>query len=145
MHINRNILKFRKLKSISQQEVADLIGEKRSTYAEWERETPPRADILVKLASALGVTVYDILAETPEQSDINLNSIAEYLVKIYNEQKKTRAEIRGFGKYDVLKDSKGDEKKFQDIMVQINNLIGLELQVNEQKGSDQADNGGNSD
>lgn len=37
LQINDNIRKHRELKGYSQQDVADLIGEKRSTYAHWKQ------------------------------------------------------------------------------------------------------------
>jgi transcriptional regulator with XRE-family HTH domain len=47
---------------LSQYELADLIGEPQSNIAVWELSVrPPRSDVLPKLASALGVTVEEIL------------------------------------------------------------------------------------
>lgn len=45
----------------SQQEIADLIGEKRSTYAEWERNIIPKANILLKIADVLSIPIQDLL------------------------------------------------------------------------------------
>lgn len=63
-----NIKRFRTLKGWSQQQIADMVGEKRSTYAEWERNTVPKADILLKIANILGVELGELLA-TDEKSD----------------------------------------------------------------------------
>lgn len=60
--ICENIKKYRQLRKFSQQQIADKIGEKRSTYAGWESSIVPQADALIKIARALDVTVDDILA-----------------------------------------------------------------------------------
>lgn len=63
LQVNDNIKNIRKLRGFSQQEIADLIGQKRSTYAEWERNIVPKADILNKLAHHLGTTIDELLEE----------------------------------------------------------------------------------
>lgn len=65
MQINQNIRQARLLAKLSQQKVADIIGEKRSTYAEWENNTMPQADILSKISSALNVPMADLLSDKP--------------------------------------------------------------------------------
>ena len=67
MHINDKILQARKLKGWSQQEIAEKLEESRSTYAEWERETIPRADILVKIAAVTGVSILDFIKALDEK------------------------------------------------------------------------------
>lgn len=65
MQINDNIKKARELKGYSQAKIAELLGEKRSTYAEWERSTVPKADVLAKISQITGVTMSDLLDEKP--------------------------------------------------------------------------------
>lgn len=48
---------------LSQQELADKIGVKRSTYAYWERTIVPKADELDKIAEALGVSFDEFLSK----------------------------------------------------------------------------------
>lgn len=62
MQINENIKQARLSKGFSQEKVAKLIGEKRSTYAEWERNIIPKADILSKISSALSVPLEELLS-----------------------------------------------------------------------------------
>ncbi len=68
MQINANIRKARELKGYSQREFADLLGEKRSTYAEWERETVPKADILQKISAITGVNMDELLSVKTKNS-----------------------------------------------------------------------------
>ncbi len=57
-----HLLKLRQAAGLSQNELAELVGERQSTIAFWETtDAPPRAEALPKLAKALGVTVEDIL------------------------------------------------------------------------------------
>jgi transcriptional regulator with XRE-family HTH domain len=47
---------------ISQRELAELIGEPQQNIAYWEQaDKPPRSDVLVKIAKALGIKIEDIL------------------------------------------------------------------------------------
>ena len=66
LQINDNIRKHRELKGYSQQDVADLIGEKRSTYAYWERNVTPKGDVLSKIAKVLEVPIDVLLSGTDE-------------------------------------------------------------------------------
>ena len=62
LQISDKLKKFRKLRGLSQQEVADEIGEKRSTYAHWEQGGTPKSDVLPRLAKVLHVDIDDILS-----------------------------------------------------------------------------------
>ena len=84
--------------------MAVLIGEKRSTYAEWEREIVPKANVLSKIASALGVSMDEILSENDDNRGTVTPSlkIAEStrqadllpdLMKMMLEQMKTQNQI----------------------------------------------------
>lgn len=61
LQISTNILNARKAKGLTQQQMADLLEENRSTYAEWEHGTIPRADILAKIATITGVSWGELL------------------------------------------------------------------------------------
>lgn len=66
------LYRLRKEAGISQQELADLIGETQQNIAFWEQaDKPPRSDVLAKMAEALGVKIEDILnidTEVPKKS-----------------------------------------------------------------------------
>lgn len=66
MHINEKIRQARALKGWSQKEIADKLEESRSTYAEWERETIPSFDIMVKIAAATGISILEFVAAVDE-------------------------------------------------------------------------------
>lgn len=72
MHINENIKRFRGLTELTQEQVAQKIGVKRTTFAEWEKETPPSSEYLSALASVLRVTVDEIL-ELPKNGQVKLD------------------------------------------------------------------------
>ena len=57
---------LRKAAGLSQTELATTIGVSQQTIAYWETcATPPRSDVLPKMAKALGVRVEEILGDTP--------------------------------------------------------------------------------
>ena len=57
-----HLANLRKAAGLSQTALAEIIGEPQSTLAKWELSPrPPRSDALPKIATALGVTVEDIL------------------------------------------------------------------------------------
>lgn len=48
--------------------MAEKLEVKRSTYAEWERETIPQADIIVKISELAGISCDEILSENGDFS-----------------------------------------------------------------------------
>lgn len=48
--------------------MAEKLEVKRSTYAEWERETIPQADIIVKISALAGISCDEILSENGDFS-----------------------------------------------------------------------------
>lgn len=58
-----HLAKLRNASSLSQQQLADIIGVRQATVAAWERSpTPPRGEFLLPLSEALGVTLEQLLA-----------------------------------------------------------------------------------
>ena len=53
--INERIRKYRKLKKLSQGQLADKLGIKTSTYSQMEREGNVSADMVLKIADVLDV------------------------------------------------------------------------------------------
>lgn len=153
MHINDNILRLRKLTGLSQQQIADLIAEKRSTYAEWEKETPPQADVLIKLANALKTTVAEILA-IPGQDDPALQEkakaissvngdkyvmlleknnevfsemISSGLVALVFGQQSLLANVEAGNEYQLDREAAGDKKKAELMKKELDKRIGEKL------------------
>ena len=54
--------RLREAAGISQRELARLIGQEQSSVSFWERTgKPPRSDLLVPIAEALGVSIEELL------------------------------------------------------------------------------------
>jgi transcriptional regulator with XRE-family HTH domain len=62
MHINDKIKEVRQLMKMSQQAFADLLEEKRSTYAEWEDKIIPSFDKIVKISAKTGISILEFVA-----------------------------------------------------------------------------------
>jgi transcriptional regulator with XRE-family HTH domain len=59
-------MQLRKAAGLSQIELAKAVGVPQQSIAYWETvATPPRSDVLPKMAKALGVRVEDILGDVP--------------------------------------------------------------------------------
>jgi transcriptional regulator with XRE-family HTH domain len=64
------IAEKRRSKNLTQQQLGDIMGVKRSTVAMWESGASlPRADLLPKLASTLGCTVDELLRPQTEAKE----------------------------------------------------------------------------
>lgn len=151
MQIGDNIVKFRKLKGLSQQEVADEIKEKRSTYAEWERGIEPKASALVKIAKVLGVSASQLLEGVDDKPAIApqngqqissgfvpadqviadlrrdkewLQSIlASSLSSIVEGQQQAGIQIKALSWFSALAAAGGDEKKAEESLLAISNRL----------------------
>jgi len=66
MQFKDKLKEIRRLREWSQQQFADKLEEKRSTYAEWENGTIPSFDIVVKIAAVSGVSIMDFAATIDE-------------------------------------------------------------------------------
>ena len=74
--LGRNIVRFRKAKYLSQAELAKLIGVERPLIALYEtRQMDPPVSVVAKLAKALGVSIYDLIGESPEPQVENFSEI----------------------------------------------------------------------
>lgn len=62
MQFKDKLKQIRRLKEWSQQQLADKLEEKRSTYAEWENGTIPSFDIVVKISAVAGVSILDFVS-----------------------------------------------------------------------------------
>lgn len=68
--IGKNLLKLRKLKKFTQEELAEMVGVARQTIAKWEtEESTPDLALAARLASALDVTLDDLVSTPPEALD----------------------------------------------------------------------------
>ena len=82
---SERLKQLRKEKGLSQQELADMLCVVRQTVSKWEKGLSlPDADMLIKLANALGISVNELLGIQMENSGAQ-QEIIEQLMKI-NEQ-----------------------------------------------------------
>lgn len=83
--LNENLRNVRKQKGLSQQELAIRLNVVRQTVSKWEKGlSVPDADMLVKIAEILEVSVEELLGEKISNNE-ERNEIVEQLVRI-NEQ-----------------------------------------------------------
>ena len=84
--INTNLATLRKAKKISQEELAIRLNVVRQTVSKWEKGySVPDADMLIKIADALDVSVADLLGDVSIAAEADNGGIAEQLSRI-NEQ-----------------------------------------------------------
>lgn len=82
---NDNLKNIRKSQNMTQEELASKLNVVRQTVSKWEKGlSVPDAEMLLKLAEALKVSVNKLLAPTTE-TDFETNPVAEQLAHI-NEQ-----------------------------------------------------------
>ena len=79
--LNENIKSFRKVKGLSQEELAIKINVVRQTISKWEQGlSVPDSDMLIALSDALETPVSTLLGETVEETQTNdLKAISEKL------------------------------------------------------------------
>ncbi len=74
--ITINLRRLRKLRTLTQQQIADLAGISRVAYRNIETgESVPRSGTLTALAGALKVPVFDIVTEVPELKSLRFRSL----------------------------------------------------------------------
>lgn len=76
LQISKNIKQERLLAKKTQQEMADLLGIKRSTYANWEINTEPSYSDLKRIAGILGIDVRKLVGEDVPFTDANARQVA---------------------------------------------------------------------
>lgn len=70
-----------------------------------------------------------------ETVEDKLDQIQASLTDLQKQQILTRADVRAFGEYHVMKDAKGDDQVRLEIMEQINRLVSLHLGANAGEGT----------
>ena len=68
--IGKNLQRLRKQKNLTQESLAEAVGVARQTIAKWEaEESVPDLDLAGKLASALGISLDDLVNAPAEELD----------------------------------------------------------------------------
>lgn len=72
MGVGTNIKRLRNKTKFSHQEIADMLGIDRNTYANWENEaTDIKFQFTPKLAEIFGVSIQDLFNDDQKKSIIN--------------------------------------------------------------------------
>lgn len=78
--LGNNIKKYRNMKGLSQEQLAEALDVTRQSVSKWETGlAQPDADNLIKLASELGTTVEALSAEVQADNELNNEKIASML------------------------------------------------------------------
>jgi transcriptional regulator with XRE-family HTH domain len=80
-----NLNKLRKLRGISQDQIASILMVSRQTVSNWERGVyDPTIDQLIIIANILAVTVDDLLNRNPVYNEIDkIEDVFSYVAKTY--------------------------------------------------------------
>lgn len=62
----QNLIKLRKAYGLTQEQVANILKIKRSTYAYYERNIIPTPEIIQKLSKLFTISVHELLYGTPD-------------------------------------------------------------------------------
>ena len=71
------LIKFRKAHKLTQEQVANILKIKRSTYAYYERNVIPDPDIISKLAFIFNISVHELLYGKPDPNDSRLPKLMD--------------------------------------------------------------------
>lgn len=67
--------------------------------------------------------------------DASLRAISSTLQRIENGQAYIRAEVRGYGQYQIMEKAGWDQQKFLKLMEKVGTLIGANLQADDEQGN----------
>lgn len=90
--IANNLALFRKLNGLTQTELADAIGYSNKSISKWERaEGLPDITILLNLSEIYGITVSELIGQTPKSKETNekLKAIEKNKKALEKARKKT--------------------------------------------------------
>ena len=74
MSVGENLKKLRSRTKYSQQNIADLLGVDKNTYANWENETNDiKSEHIPKLAKIFNVEIKDLFEKSIQKIEINFN------------------------------------------------------------------------
>lgn len=145
MNLGVELRVYRKSKGHSVQKVSELTGIPADRIYKWEKGTRPSdAEDLLKIRAYMG----DVLESKPKdigkQPDpppyiqvswqdymklihFSLEQLMAGQNEILKQQAKTRAEVRGYGKYHLVKDAKGSREKFDKLLAEVDRLVNDDL------------------
>lgn len=87
LRLAENIVKFRKKKGVTQEEIASFLGVTKASVSKWENEqSMPDILMLPQLATYFDVTVDDLLGYEPQLSKEQIQKIYSDLSKAFSEK-----------------------------------------------------------
>ncbi len=141
MNIGENIKKYRKALNISQKDLANKLNMPISTLANYENNhREPNIETLNKIATALGVTINDLVKN--EEKASNKNSIGIRFLdmnKLGNEKEQIIKVVEEMYEFINAKNDENQLEEFYDLvqaslnLLQIRNFTLKEIQEAEQK------------
>lgn len=91
-----------------------------------------------KFVDKLKLHIATLQNSTPRGIEANLAAIANSLARLENGQHYIRAEIRGYGQYQIQQEVGWDQKKFLEAMAKVGMILGANLQVGGLGGNNSA-------
>lgn len=119
-------------------DIADAIGYAKSVISGYKSGNAKiSSDFKKKFENFYNIKLSDFGDVSSSINDIsllndivaNLKTISRSLIDIQNGQAYIRAEIRGFGQYQIMEDVKWDQKKYEEAMAKVGRLVGANLTV----------------
>jgi hypothetical protein len=91
-----------------------------------------------KFMDRLRLHIATLQNSTPKGIEANLMAIANSLARLENGQHYIRAEVRGYGQYQIQQEVGWDQKKFLAAMAKVGMIVGANLQAGDLRGSSAA-------
>jgi hypothetical protein len=88
-----------------------------------------------KFVENLKLHIATLQNSTPAGIEANLMAIARSLANLENGQHYIRAEVRGYGQYQIQQEVGWDQKKFLEAMAKVGMIVGANLQAGDLQGS----------
>jgi transcriptional regulator with XRE-family HTH domain len=108
--------------------LASRLGIPKDRIYAWYRDgSNPKGEDARKIEAWIAGSEIEESSNLASISEPSLGSITRLLQRILDEQTLTRADVRAFGEYQVMKDSAGNEQVREEIMAQINRLVAVNL------------------
>jgi hypothetical protein len=82
-----------------------------------------------KFVENLKLHIATLQNSTPKGIEANLMAIARSLTNLENGQHYIRAEVRGYGQYQIQQEVKWDQEKFLQAMAKVGMIVGANLQA----------------
>lgn len=122
----------------TQQQVSVGAGYKAKTLT----QLLSKNDDLEPAFNQLKLTYKEVLnnSTSPKtEMDPSLKAISKALQRLENGQAYIRAEIRGYGQYQIMETVQWDQKKFLKAMEKVGKLVGANLEADDLQGSEHDD------